>query len=49
MPSDHAAGHSVGLASLHHKGDALPRREVVIDQSPSKSQAALETMQSNGS
>jgi hypothetical protein len=41
MPSDHAAGHSVGLASLHHK--------VVIDQSPSKSQAALETMQSNGS
>ncbi len=42
------AGYAFGLASHHHKCDALPRGEVFIYQSPAKCQASLETMQSNG-
>ncbi len=43
-----ADGYAFGLRSQYHKCDASPRREVFIYQSPSKCQAALETMQANG-
>jgi hypothetical protein len=43
-----ANGYAFGLPSQYHSCEASPRREVFIYASPSKCQAALETMQANG-